>query len=284
MTEPQTANQTQIEGWNEGVGKTWVRFQAELDRQLEPIGAGALRAAALQLGQTVLDVGCGAGATTVEVASAVGRDGVVIGVDPSQPLLAVARARPVPYEAGQITFLAADAQTFGFEPQGFDAVVSRFGVMFFDDPGAAFANLRAGTKPGGRLAFCCWRGMEENPWMTLPLTAAASLVSAPAPSAPDAPGPFAFADPSRVRAVLTAGGWRDIALETFDTRIGGGDLDESARLMTRVGPLGAALREAQADKALIAQAEAAVRAAIEPYATPGGVLIPSATWIVTASA
>jgi SAM-dependent methyltransferase len=210
----------------------------------------------------------------------VGDDGLVLGVDVSAPLLDIARRRARPNTA----FVLADAQTHGFEPGGFDAVFSRFGVMFFDDPRAAFANIRSACRPGARLAFACWRAPEENPWMGLPLRAAVDrgLVAAPPPPPPGGPGPFAFAGPDHVRAVLSGGGWAEIALAPFDTPAGGGGLAETARLMTRVGPLGFVLRQADADDVLRAAAEAAVAEALAPFETPEGVRIPSASWIVTA--
>ena len=277
-------NDQQIEYWNNGVGRTWVKFQAGLDHQLAPIGRRALDALEPAPGERILDVGCGAGATTLEIAAAVGRSGAVTGVDISEPLLEAARARPLPERAVRPDFLAADAQVHPFESGGFDAVFSRFGVMFFDDPGAAFANLRRATRLGGRLAFACWRSPAENPWMSLPLRACEGLVEAPPPTPPDAPGPFAFADAGRLRAIVTGARWRDFAAEAFDTTIGGGGLDDSARLMTRVGPLGAALREAGAERDLIAAAEARVRDALEPWLVDGEVRVPSAVWIVTARA
>jgi SAM-dependent methyltransferase len=284
VTETTIANRGQIEGWNNAVGQTWSRFQRELDLQIAPIGARTVTAANIAPGETVLDIGCGAGAMTLDMARCAGPGGAVTGVDVSEPLLAIARERARESGAAPIEWLKADAQTADLGHHRFDVLASRFGVMFFDDPVAAFANLRKAARPGGRLAFACWRSMAENPWLTLPLAAAGDFVPAPLPAPPGAPGPFAFADADRVSAILADAGWSEVDVEPFDTRIGGLPLAETARLMTRVGPLGAALREAGADDALKGKAEAAVAAAIAAYETPDGVNLPSASWIVTAKA
>lgn len=279
----ETANRAQIEGWNNAVGKTWTRFQHELDIHHAPIGVKLLEAALVRPGERALDVGCGAGATTIDIAKAAGKRGHVVGVDISELLLAMAAERLAAPDAAPIEWLKADAQTHALASHAFDLVVSRFGVMFFDDPSAAFANLRLATKSSGRLVFACWRREDENPWLTLPVEAVSSLVTR-TPPPPGAPGPFAFADPERVRGVLEGAGWTKVAIEPFDVALGGSPLEATTVLMTRIGPAGAALREAGATRELMAAAESAVRAALEPYATPQGVFTPSASWIVTAEA
>ena len=163
-------NAGQVAYWNEAVGPTWAELQEPLDRQLGPLGRAAMAALKPRPGERILDIGCGSGQTSVELAGAVAPDGAVLGVDISRPLLDTARARSP--GANDVTFLEADAQTAAFEPGAFDAAFSRFGVMFFADPPAAFANIRRALKPGGRLAFICWRGMVDNPIMTLPMMAA----------------------------------------------------------------------------------------------------------------
>jgi SAM-dependent methyltransferase len=129
------------------------------------------------------------------------------------------------------------------EASRYDAAFSRFGVMFFADPVAAFANVLRALKPTGRLSFVCWRPLSENPWMHVPLEAARSLLPPASPSDPTAPGPFAFANPDRVRSILTAAGFSRIAIDPFDTPIGGADLAQTVDLALRIGPLGATLRE-----------------------------------------
>jgi len=276
-----SANAAQIEAWNGVAGETWARFQAQLDRQIRPLGLEAMRALKPAPGETILDVGCGCGETSVELASRVGASGAVVGADISIPMLKAARARAVPSRAATPEFRQADVQTAMLAEGVFDAVFSRFGVMFFSDPVAAFSNLRKGMKPEGRLAFVCWRGFEENLWMRVPMEAALPLLPPSPPLDPKAPGPFAFADPDRVRSILEAAGFSDISLDAYQTVIGGSNLDQTVDLALRVGPLGAILRE---QTHLAGSVAAAVGAALLAYEASGEVLMPASVWIVQARA
>jgi SAM-dependent methyltransferase len=270
-------NAQQATYWNEQAGPTWAELQAPLDRQLEPLGRRVMTDLALKPGEAVLDVGCGAGATSLALAQAVSPGGSVLGADLSRPLLDLAQRRAAGLPA---TFIQADAQTQAFEAGGFDAVFSRFGVMFFADPVAAFANLRRALKPGGRLGFVCWRAPAENPIMTLPMAAALPLVATPpAPPEPGAPGPFAFADPERVRGILAGAGFSDIAIAGHDEKIGAGDLETVLALALKVGPLGTLLRENPDQRDAVIKA---VRQALARHEGADGVKLDSATWIVTA--
>jgi SAM-dependent methyltransferase len=275
------ANAAQVDYWNAVAGETWSKEQDRLDRQLDPLGREALAALAPLPGEAVLDIGCGCGQTSLELAQAVGPAGHVTAVDVSAPMLAVARGRPTPSEAAGVTWREADAQTAAFGPDRFNAVFSRFGVMFFADPARAFGNIRAGVKRGGRLAFVCWRPLAENLWMRGPMEAAADLLPPPTPPVPNAPGPFAFADPESVRKILSSAGWSDIALRPHDALIGAGDLEDSLALALKVGPLGAALRESPE---LAPSVVARVRAYLAGHEGPDGVRLPGAVWIVTARA
>ena len=279
-TQIPAANADQIAYWNTTAGATWTAMQEALDGQIQPLGVAAMAALNLKPGERVIDIGCGCGQTTLALAGQVGAHGSVTGVDVSSPMLAVARKRIEAEALAQASVTQADAQTHPFAPAAADAVFSRFGVMFFEDPTAAFANIRKGLKPGGRLAFVCWRPFAENPWMAVPLAAAQPLFAEPAPPAdPLAPGPFAFADPERVRGILAGAGFTDIALTPQDKAIGAPDLDQAVETALKVGPLGARLREAPH---LAGAVVAAVREALAAHATPEGVRLASATWIVTA--
>lgn len=273
-------NAAQIDYWNSAAGETWAALQVQLDRQLGPLGEAGLAALAPLPGETILDIGCGAGATSLALAVAVANTGRVLGIDISEPMLAVARARPA--KGGAVPeFRLADAETEDFGAAAFDAAFSRFGVMFFADPVAAFANIRRSLKPQGRLAFVCWRPMAENPWFRVPITAARPVLPREPEGDPLAPGPFAFADPARVQGILAAAGFTDIAIEAHDTPIGGFDLDQAVMLATRIGPLARALREAPE------QREAAlglVRTALSASLTEQSVIMPAAVWIVRAGA
>lgn len=273
-------NAAQVAYWNEATGPTWAELQGPLDRQLAPLGRLAMAALAPQAGERVLDVGCGSGETTLELADAVAPGGEVVGADISRPLLDVARRRAAG-RAG-VSFLEADVQAYAFAPASFDAIFSRFGVMFFADPPAAFANMRRALKPGGRLAFVCWRTPAENPIMTLPAMAAAPhLPPPPPPPEAGSPGPFAFADPERVLGILAATGFDEVSVTPREAKVGGGDLETVLQLALRVGPLGGQLRENPDKRDVVIEA---VRAALAPHDGPEGVKLGAAVWVVTARA
>lgn len=276
LTDP---NASQAEYWNAAAGETWARFQELLDRQIAPLGEEALRELAPQRGERVVDVGCGCGQTTWEIAARVGPTGAVLGVDLSAPMLAVARSRPRPARAAPAEFRQADAQVTDLGRGSYDAAYSRFGVMFFADRVAAFANLCATLRPGGRLAFVCWRELRENPWMQEPLEAARPhLPPLPAPD-PDAAGPYSLASAERIRSMLAAAGFEGVDVRRHDARIGVDSVDDALTLALRVGPLGAALREHPARKDVIA---APVRAVLQRHAETAGVRMAASVWVVSA--
>jgi SAM-dependent methyltransferase len=272
-------NQAQVDYWNATAGETWARFQDQLDRQIAPLGAAAIQALSPGVGEQLIDIGCGCGQTTLDLAGRVGPQGRVVGVDISRPMLEVARRRAGAAAAPTADFREADVQAADLGGSVFDAAFSRFGVMFFSDPVAAFANLKRSLKPDGRLAFVCWRSFAENPWMGTPLAAALPFIPPPPPMDPLAPGPFAFADADRVRAILTGAGFSAIDIRPHDTQIGSGDVEQTLQLAFRVGPLGAILREDPSRADVIADA---VRRVLETHLTPDGVMMPAAVWIVTA--
>ena len=279
--EPAGPNAEQIKYWNETAGPKWIAFQKLLDAQLEPLGRRTMDRARIAAGERVLDVGCGCGDTTLELARRVGPKGRVLGIDVSAGM--VARAAETAGDAGLRNVLVenADAQTHRFPRGEFDVLYSRFGVMFFADAAAAFTNLRSALRPGGRVAFICWQALRENPWLAVPLAAAARHLTLPPPPAPDAPGPFSLGDPERVRGILSRAGFADVRLEDLreTLTIGGGALDQAVEFVLQMGPTGAALREA--DPAVRPAVAAAVRAALAPFHTPAGVRMPSAAWVVT---
>jgi SAM-dependent methyltransferase len=277
LIEDDGPNAAQIAYWNASAGPTWVAMQDALDAQLHDLGLAAMAALGVRDGERVIDIGCGCGDTSMELARRVGGGGSVLGADISAPMLEVARRRAGGLGLGWARFIEADAQIHGFEPA--DAAFSRFGVMFFADPAAAFANIRRALAPAGRLAFVCWRALAENHWMTIPMAAVAPLLPPAPPPPPNAPGPFAFADRDRVHGILSDAGFKQIAIEPHDQAIGQGDLETTVRTSLNVGPVGAALRENPLLKAPIT---AAVRSALAPHAGADGVELPSATWIVTA--
>jgi SAM-dependent methyltransferase len=279
-------NAEQVRYWNETAGPKWVAYQALLDAQLRPLGVRAMERGGIAAGDRVVDVGCGCGDSTLELARRVAPGGEVVGLDPSALMLARARERAREAGVGNATFVEGDAQTHALAPASFDAVYSRFGVMFFADPVAAFANLRRGLRPGGRLAFVCWQAMTQNPWLLVPLMAAAQHLTLPPPPAPGAPGPFAFADRERVGDILRQAGFADIDFADVQQTLtlgGGGGVDAAVRLLLEgVGPTSAVLREAE--PAVRERVTTAVRAALAPFADADGVRMPSAAWVVSARA
>ncbi|MFI5014260.1 MAG: class I SAM-dependent methyltransferase [Hyphomicrobiales bacterium] len=275
-------NAAQIEHWNGPAGETWVKLQERLDGQLAPLGRKAMDRAAIRPGEKILDVGCGTGQTTLELAGRVGRNGAVLGVDVSRPMLALARERARAAAVGHARFEQGDAQTHKFAPGSFDLVFSRFGIMFFADPVAAFGNLRSALRGQGRMVFVCWRPAQDNEWMTVPMAAAFRHIPRPPASAPGAPGEFAFADRDRVHGILSGAGFGDILIEPLDEMIGGSSLDVTIDTTLSMGPVAAALREAGSEKRQAV--EAALREALAPFAGPGGVRMGSAAWIVSARA
>jgi SAM-dependent methyltransferase len=236
------ARDEQAARWNGPSGRAWVEAQEPLDRMFEPFEALLVDAVVAQGARRVLDVGCGTGATTLAVARRLTAAGECTGVDISEPMLAVARARAK--RAGvPATFIRADAQDHAFEPARFDMIISRFGIMFFADPVRAFENLRRAARPGAALRGIVWRSPGENPFMTAAERAAAPLLPQLPPRDPHAPGQFAFADAPRVRTILAQSGWADIDLQPLDVAL---TLPEAELTLyvTRLGPVGQVLSDA----------------------------------------
>lgn len=276
-------NTDQIKFWNGQAGETWVQHQEELDAMIGGIGAEVLARAQIQDGESVLDVGCGCGQTTLEIGRRVGQSGEVTGADISAPMIEHARARAVQANLSNVEFEVTDAETHPFASAAADLVFSRFGIMFFKNPVAAFTNLASALKPGGRLAFVCWRQPDENLWLVLPSKAAGGHVELPPRPEPDQPSPFAFANPDRVTSILTDAGFTEIALEQRDgpLKLGGPNtLDGAVNFAINVGP--AADAYAHADGATRAKVVDSVRGSLEPFYTGSAVEMPSSAWIVTA--
>jgi len=281
--EETRANAEQIEFWDGVAGESWIRNQEQLDGQLAPFATAVLAGARLAPGERVLDIGCGCGATTLGAARAVAPDGSAVGVDLSSSMLGYAAQRARAEGLDNVEFAQADAQVYAFEPASFDAAISRFGIMFFDDPVAAFTNIAAALAPGGRFAAACWQSVDRNPWMMLPVIEALRLVEIELPTDPTAPGPFAFADKKRVAGILEAGGFADVAFRSFEPELavaGGAEIARTAEFLMELGPVRRALIDA--DDAQRAAVREAVMGAIAPYETPTGVVMPSAAWIVSA--
>ncbi len=271
-------NAAQIAYWNETAGPGWVAMHDELDRELNDLGLAAMAALAPKAGERIIDVGCGCGASTLELARRVGPDGGVLGVDISAPMLGVARERAQAAGLAQAQFIQADAQVHPLGPA--DGAFSRFGVMFFEDPTAAFANIRRALKPAGRMAIVCGRPLALNPWMTVPMQALLPLLPSPPPApVAGAPGPFALEDRDRVFGILKGAGFADVSIEPLDADVAWGDLESAVRMALRLGPVAALVRgNPPMQDAMIE----ALRAALAPHIGKDGVRLDSASWVVLA--
>lgn len=278
-------NAYQVADWNGQSGKRWVANQARLDAMVSVFGQAAIEAAAPVTGERVLDVGCGAGASSLALAARIGPEGQVLGVDISEPL--IGRARALAPQGTPALFQMADASSAELPEGAFDILFSRFGVMFFDDPTAAFGHMLRALRPGGRVAFVCWRGAAENAWVRLPMGAIKGILPSSAPPDPEAPGPFSFGDRGRVSRILTAAGFTDIAIAPFDASVPFGEggtrdaaIDDAVKMTLEVGPLSRVLADQPDD--IRARASAAVRAAFAGLPGERSVMIDGAAWIVTA--
>lgn len=281
MTPAQAFNEDQRARWNGIDGEYWARQQDRLDRTLAPVTGPLLEFAAPKIGSTVLDVGCGCGTTTIELARAVGPSGRVIGLDISHPMLSLATERLRTYPNASL--LLGDAAELPVHDLGAELIVSRFGVMFFGDPVAAFANLGTGLVAGGRVRFACWRPVGENPWLQIPLHAVYEHAPRLPKPEPEEPGPFAFADPARVTRVLTAAGFSVPSFTPLDVELdlaAGGTIEDAVRQSTEMGPA----KRALADQPEVVRAAAieSVRRALMPYSSPAGVKLRGAVWLVGA--
>ena len=281
MSEQEIPAMSQSELWNGPSGQAWLGMQTVLDALFEPFETLLADAVRWHLPRAVLDIGCGTGATTLAIARALAPDGSCTGADLSQIMIDRARERAAAEPDDlHATFRSGDASRLdGAGP--FDMAVSRFGVMFFEDPVAAFARIRAAMTPGGPLAVIAWRSPEDNPFMTCAERAAAPLLPALPPIQPGAPGQFGFADPQRVRGILAESGWRDIAIAPLDIACA---MPEAALTpyLTSLGRIAAPLR--QADEATRARVLATARSAFDRYVDGDTVRFDAACWMIEARA
>ncbi len=267
--------------WNGAIGTYWVNRQDAFDAVLAPVGDAAIARALVKSGDRVIDVGCGCGTTTIELARRTGPGGHVLGIDISKPMLSRAAERIPPGQS--IEFVEADATTYAFQAASYDVLFSRVGIMFFPDPVRAFTNMRRALRPGGRISLACIRTPQENPYLTVPLAAAQKHVPPRPKPGPEDPGLFSFANEERVRRILGAAGFVSIALEAFDAELdvaGGGDLDTAVEISMEFGPTGSLLVGQSQDT--LAAAAASIREALTPYRRGTGVWLGGGLWIVTA--
>jgi SAM-dependent methyltransferase len=280
MTVTRQAETDQKALWNGRSGQAWVEAQELIDQIFKRLEELLVEAVGNQSGSSVLDVGCGTGSTTFAAARLLGATGRCVGIDISEPMIAAAKAR-AEQEGLRASFICADAQTHAFEPAGIDMIISRFGVMFFDDPVGAFANLRSAARREAELCVIAWRSAAENPFMTTAERAAAPILPSIPPRPVDGPGQFAFADQDRVHRILEEGGWAGIEIRPIDVACTLPER-ELVRYFTRFGPVGSALHEA--DEATRARIIDTVRPAFDPYVHGEEVRFTAACWMIGARA
>ena len=276
------ANAAQREYWNTVAGPRWVGLGGLVERRVRAVNDLLLARSTVAPGERVLEIGCGTGAATVPLAEAVGERGQVIGVDIAEPMLAGARQRISQSGLGNIMLLQADAQTYRFEPSSFDLITSRFGVMFFADPIAAFRNLRSAARPGGRLCFACWGPLAENRHWLISYEVALRHLGPPAPKDPRAPGPFAFADQDYVRSILEQAEYRAIEIHRETPDIIGSTPAEEAEFACIMGPSRVLIDEKQPDDATLARIKQEMTEAFAAFAQDKGMMLPSTVFLATA--
>lgn len=269
----------QSDYWNDDGGRRWLRNLDWLEIMLAPLGEAMLKRAAARPGEAVLDVGCGGGNLAARLAAAVGTQGSVLAVDVSAML--IERAQQDYGNTPALTFRLADAANANIGNGKFDLVCSRFGVMFFADPVAAFMNIARAMKPTGRMVFVCWQVRDRNPWMYAPAGAAFEFVPAPPPPGPEDPGPFCFGDPDRVRRILAGAGLGNILAEPLTGLLQMGPVDHALEFVSTMGPAAQPLAEAAPEPR--ARALAAMCQVLAAHDTPAGVQMPYATWLVSAN-
>jgi ubiquinone/menaquinone biosynthesis C-methylase UbiE len=281
LTSAPAQNADQIAYWNSAVADRWARRQAEIDAMMAPFTDALLGAANLgpEGPWRVLDVGCGSGETTL-LAAEIGHE--MTGLDVSTSLLELARARAAKAGFNSVDFFLGDASRMFIDPP-FDLVMSRFGVMFFDDPAKAFKNLAKLTRVGGRIVFVCWRSPSQNQWVTLPMSALDGLVEAGGAKQAEGPGPFAFADPDKVRAILSGAGFNQIKITPFDGEMAMGHpkgVEAAAAYIAEIGPAARAIADLPKERR--PEVVARLEAAVKPLMRGDALMLQGGVWVVEA--
>jgi len=282
MATPEEINADMLAFWNGKGGDTWVTRQEHTDITLTPVTHALLAFAAPRARERVVDIGCGCGAPTLEFARAVGPSGRVAGLDISGPMLAEGESRASAAGIANVEWRKADPATAALDE--YDLLTSAFGVMFFGDSVAAFTNMRRGAAPSARMALVCWRTLPENPWMEVPMTAAAQHLPPRPKSVANAPGMFAFADPEHVTEVLTAAGWAPPRFEKLDMDLdiaAGRGLEEAVVQSTQIGAVNSWLRNQPVE--VVSAVVASLREALAPYADGASVRLPGAMWLISSA-
>ncbi len=275
-------NQGQTEAWNGGESVHYVSHADRYDRQLAPFTEALMQHVRIGPNDTVLDIGCGCGVTTLHAAQGAR---AALGVDISRPLVGIATDRARAAAVDNAQFVVADAQTHAFGDGEFDVIISQFGLMFFDDPEGAFANLRRALASGGRVAFICWQELDANEWLTVVAGAVTRYVDLPdLGGRAGGPGMFAFKNPDEIATLLTEVGFIRVAVEPVSTTIllaGGATVDESIDFLLGMGMVRGLLGRLDHDERSAAVEE--IRASLTRHYELGvGVRLGAAGWLVSA--
>lgn len=272
--------------WNDAGGRMWVNYQDIIETGMSSLGINAMDELDIVPNERVLDIGCGCGDTTIELSRRVGNDGYVLGVDISEMIISFAKKKINLKKQNNVDFKCLDAQTYDFGTASYDVIFSRFGVMFFDDPVAAFSNLRSSLRSNGRIAFVCWQPAKVIEWISLPLEIVSRYIELPPPQPPqpEAPGGFSFGDAKRVKKILNSAGYSDIKIEPNITKIHiGKNLDEAQTFLTHIGPAGTILDNPEIDSEVRKRFIADLHNTLKAHQTEKGIRLDAATWLVTAS-
>lgn len=274
-------NQEQKEFWNEKKGKIWVSLESNIDKMLGPLGHHAIKILNPKSGEKILDIGCGTGSTSQSLSKLVGENGLITGIDISEPILRFAKNQLENRNIKNIDFIQEDAQTFNLSNFNYDAIFSRFGIMFFEDPFFAFKNIKKSLNSRGRITFICWSNREENDWITLSSKVASQFLELPPKNNPREPGPFAFEEYSYIKEILTKSGWKNINIKNHkENIIVGKTLDHAAAFLSKMGPMSVPFENSnEKTKAKVIEA---LKECYSKYLIPKGVEFHFSTWIVSA--
>ena len=278
------SNEAQIEFWNGEVGARWAKRNHIMENMLKPITEALFQHAQITA-TSAADIGCGCGNQTLSLADHLGANAVVTGLDISRPMLELARSQLAESPRPGVSFVEADVSQHYFSPGAYDLLFSRFGVMFFDDPLAAFINLRGALAEGGTMIFSCWQGPENNPWVKIPMQAALKHVPPPPKADPHAPGPFAFADSERVTEILTQAGFANVHFSPHQCAMNfaqSSTLAEGVRILAEVGPISSLI--AEQDESVRDLVYRELETALAPFYHDNTISLEGNVWFVTADA